>query len=339
MAQFKTKETMSGLNKTNNRYSNTFRFHQKLITYLFFFIISSVFWLLNTLNNTFTTNIHFPARTIHVNPNRRLVGDIPQKITINSTAHGYTLIKHIINSRKTPVLVSLMLYGNQGITNSSPNYNQYVVTKNLKDLIQRQFPELEIHYITPDTLYYQLSEIVTQTKPLRHQISLKFEKQHFLKNRIILLPDQISVTGPKSILDTIKSIPLSPVDFSNIQNTFQTQLDLIQYSEISYDQKRVLAVIPVGKYTESEIIIPITPENVPKSYSMLTIPGYVTVNMNIPVDDFRKLNKKMFKAVVNFEETDNSINNKVKVHLMKQPNFVWGVTFKPKTVEYLLEKK
>ena len=271
-------------------------------------------------------------------PDKRLVGNIPQSITVNSTAHGYTLLKYIIYFRQNPVLISL---ATSSLTEySDKGSNKYLLlTKNIKEKIQRQFSELNINYLLPDTLFFEMSDVVKQYKKVKPNLDIDFEKQYTLSNRIICVPDSVELTGPKAVLDTIKYAETKDLIYKKVNKIFQVKMNLKLIPDIAYNHNIVTVVVPVDKYTESEIHIAVIHRNVPSNFKMKTFPAKIKVTYKVSLDNYKYINENQFLLTVNYNEINNSINNKIKLNLEQTPYIIWDVNYKPKTVEFILERR
>jgi len=101
----------------------------------------------------------------------------------------------------------------------------------------------------------------------------------------------------------------------------------------------VMLTIPVEKYTEISIKVPVDVENLPDSVKLMFIPRSIDVKCNVVLSKYFTLKPLMFKAVVDYNLISNSINKKLKVKLATVPEFVSLTDFSPKYVEYIIEKR
>ncbi len=68
-------------------------FHHKLITFLFFVLVSTVFWFVRSLGQQYETNVTYPVRYTDFPENKVLIGDIPQKLELRVRASGFSILK------------------------------------------------------------------------------------------------------------------------------------------------------------------------------------------------------------------------------------------------------
>jgi len=316
----------------------TRRFNRKVITFLFFLMISFIFWLLNSLNGNFNTNINYPVQYTNLPSNKVLGPDVPTKITLNLTGHGYTLMQLLINARKYPVVFNVNANYVNKIQGDNA-YRYYILTSIAKEKIRRQLsPDIEFSYIIPDTLFFSLSDVISKKVVINPRVEYDLDKQIILKDKIFTTPDSVVITGQQAILDTISSIKTKSITLKKINQSIKQETSLEVIPNLTYNIDKVILSIPVEEFTETSIFIPIRVNNLPDSIRFLTFPSQLTVTYSVGLSKYEHVSPKLFKAFVDFNETKESINSKLKVTLEKYPDFIKSVNFKPKDVDFLIKR-
>jgi hypothetical protein len=225
------------------------------------------------------------------------------------------------------------------ISYSSDSNRYYVLTRTLKDIIQRQIgSEIVLNYITPDTMFYEFSLVERKKVPIEPNIDIEYASQFMLGSGVISKPDSIIISGPHSLTDTIKKVQTFYRKFTKVDKSFSVDLKLIPITNVYFVRKQVTLIIPVEKYTESFVMVPIQVINLPDSMEMKTFPASVKINYIVALRSYNKVRPRQFRAVVDYRTTNSSINNKLKVTLERQPAFVKSVTYRPRNVDYIIEK-
>jgi YbbR domain-containing protein len=103
-------------------------------------------------------------------------------------------------------------------------------------------------------------------------------------------------------------------------------------------QNKVKVSFDIEQFTEKTIQIPISVSNLPDNLKLQTFPPNIQLICKVGLSNYEKLQSNSFKAQVNYKEISKAESDKLKVDLVKQPNFIRVVNFTPKTVEYLIEK-
>jgi hypothetical protein len=314
-----------------------YKFNQKLLTFLFFLVLASIFWLLNALDHNYSTNITFPIKYIHQMPNKEMVGDVPKELNLNVSGRGYTLLRDVFTASQHPIILRAMSLSYDSINSDSNNFS--VQTRSLKEIIQRQLgTEITLNYITPDTIFYEFSPIERKKVPVEPNLDIEYASQYMLGSGVTSKPDSIIVSGPHSLTDTIKKVQTVYKKFSKVDKSFSVDFNLIPITGVYFVKKQVAIFVPVEKFTESFIMVPVIVINLPDSMEMKTFPASIKINYIVSLRNYNKVRPQQFRAIVDYRNINSSINNKLKVTLERQPAFVKSVSFRPKTVDYIIEK-
>jgi hypothetical protein len=314
-----------------------FKFNQKIITFLFFLVLASLFWLLNALDRSYSTNITFPIKYIHHKPDKELVGNIPSEISLNVTGHGYALLRNMFTAVQHPIVLRVMSLNFNEIRGDSSRY--YLLTKGLKELIQMQLGlEITLNYMDPDTLYYKFSPVVRKKVPVLADVQFDFEKQFMQANAISIKPDSIIISGPEAIVDTVSDVKTHFQSFSKIDKSFSVEMKLVPIEKVYLVRNNVTITVPVEKYTESFIEVPIKAINLPDGFTIKTFPSSVKVNYEVSLRNYKRVSYRLFRIVVDYSSVRSGISNKLKVNLERQPSFIRNVSFSPKSVDFIIER-
>ncbi len=330
-------EILSRVRRSFNR--KKLKLNKKLLTFLFFLMLSIIFWLLSALNQSYTTTITYPVHYVNFPKNKVLVGKVPSKLNLNVNAHGYTLLKYKLNVRKIPIIFnvnSFSLYKAPG--NESGKF--YILTRFAKEKITNQLSsDIQLLDIMPDTLFFQFSTIIGKKVPVVPNVQVNFARQYMVKGEISSDPDSITVSGPHLILDTLSRVYTRFQQLDQVNATTQRNLPLEPVDNVTYSQKRVLVTIPVEKYTEASVNVSIVPVNMPDSLVIKLFPPTVSVTYLVGLSDYDKVQSSSFKATVDYNSIATSLNNKLRVSVEVIPPFIRSVKYQPRNVDFVIEKK
>jgi YbbR domain-containing protein len=266
-----------------------------------------------------------------------MVGEIPSELTLNVNGRGYSLLREIFSARQHQLNLKVLSLNFNTVPSDSNK--AFVLTKTMKEFLQRQMgTEITLNYIIPDTLFYNFSTIIRKKAPVEPNINIEFNKQYMLGSSLIVQPDSIIVSGPKVLIDTISKVQTEFKNFNKTDKSFSTELMLIPISGVYFVRKKVTLTVPVEKFTESFVMVPVRVLNIPDSMTMKTFPSAIKVNFIVSLRNYNKINAHQFRVIVDYKGINLSINNKLKVTLERQPVFVKSVSYHPKDVDYIIEK-
>jgi hypothetical protein len=328
--------TIDQLGKFEERRKVTFR--NKLLIYFIFLCLSALFWLLIALGKNYTTNITFPIECNNLPKNKVLVGDIPDKLILKVNSNGFTLLKYKIATILKPIEFDVNSYS-LNIVQGNKFSRYYLLTKFAQDKITDQIStDIRIIKILPDTLFFQFADMAIKKVAVVPNIHFELDKQYMLKGKIMTIPDSINILGPDIVLDTITSIKTLVYDLKDIKQSVKQYLSLSERTYVTLSQNKILLFIDVEKCTEFNISIPIETTNLPIGYQIKLFPAFINLSFNVGLSQYNRISANQFKAVVDYNEVESNISDKLQVLIAKYPKNIGPIKYQPKLVEYIIEK-
>ena len=158
------------------------------------------------------------------------------------------------------------------------------------------------------------------------------------KNVPVLNPDSILVSGPDYIIDTLSGLETLNTDFGVVSRSKDVTVNMNETKNLYFKQNKVRVTFDIEQFTEKTILVPISVSNLPDNLKLQTFPPNIQLICQVGLSNYEKLQTNSFRAQVDYQEVTQAEADKLKVELVKQPNFIRLVNFSPKTVEYLIEK-
>jgi hypothetical protein len=313
---------------------------RELFTYLVFLLTAVLIWYFNALNKNYTTELNFRIRYTDVPEDKALVIPPAGHMRLTVSAQGFTLLKYRLGLTLYPITLDAS-YKTLRQNYSSRIGEYFIATQSVFDKIASQIsPDIGLKGISPDTLKFLFSETVQKNVPVKVTAQLRFEKEFMPKGNMQVVPDRITVSGPQAIIDTMQYVYTASNIFKKLKDTLRVQIALQPVGQLRYSVQEVNVIQPIERYTEATVAVPIEPVNLPEGLKMKTFPGTVTVNCLVPISDFEKVQPYIFRVAVDYSMIKDLRENqmKIRVNLLKAPDFVSDVRFQPKNVDFIVEK-
>lgn len=314
---------------------------QRLFIFLFFLLISTIFWFLNALSKDYTTEIQFPVEYSGLPEDKFLIvnKELPEHLKLKIKAYGFTLLRYEMNIQAMPIEVNLSDYQlNQLPGDDTSAY--FLPTSLLENSVNEQLSSgISVTGISPDTIIFRFNDIVEKRIPVHPDIEYSLQKQYMLKGEIAIYPDSITVSGPAEYVEKISRIKTMPYHFTDINSSVSKMLPLLNVRNLTFAPNEVNVVIPVEEYTEQKIQVPLELRNVPDSLVLKPFPNRVNIAFLVGLSDYNRVSSDDFKVVIDYNEIAYNIGDKLKVHIMRSPTFIKSLQISPKHVEYIIEKR
>jgi hypothetical protein len=313
--------------------------NKKLLVYLFFVGLSTIFWFLNALSKEYTTTINYPVYYINFPKNKVLTNELPDKLTLQVNAYGFDLLRYKISTAFLSNPFDVNKYSNNRISGQSlKNYN--LLTSNVKNGIEKELSSgIHLEKISPDTIVFQFSPIVEKKVPVSLDLKLSYEQQ-FMRGGVILSElDSVLVQGPQSVIDSISIAKTELLEMSGLKKSVEKELDFRKIKGAKFLPQKIKVNIPVERFTEAQKNVSVKVDNLPDSVILRLFPGEVKLSYFVGMNKYQTITDEHFDLRVNYFEAFQGDGNKLKVELKRSPDFVTNVRFYPQTVSFLIEKR
>lgn len=307
---------------------------KRVVVFSVCLLIATTLWFLNALSKEYTTTLAYPVKFIEAPAGRFIANKLPTKLELNVDAHGFTLLRHKFSLSLTPIILNISSL----IKNVEESPNGYRINSNkLSRLVSNQISnEITLKGIQPEVFFIKLDSLKTKTVSVKPNIDLAFSPQYHLKEQVILSPSKVEITGPAAILDTIFSLTTESKTFEELESTVNTTLKIIHPEKTMLKTQFANLKIPVEKFTEKEMTIPIRIINKPENVKMKLFPSEIKLTVLVGLSEFENINASAFDVFVDYSNIKAETKDlKVIVNSNLQETRI--SRFSPVNVEFLIE--
>ena len=308
---------------------------KQIVAFLVCLLIATVLWFLNALSKDYTATISYPVKYVNPPSNRFLSNTPPDKFDLKVEAHGFTLLRHKLSLSFSPIVLNLNAITREEKSNSR-SYN--IRTENLVRRISDQISkEITISEIRPEFITLVLDSLITKKVPVKLNVKTEFKPQFYLKEPLSASPDSVEITGPATILDTVFSLKTEPKTFERLDAQTERQVGLLHPDKTATSPDKIMVKIPVERFTEKELKIPVEVRNKPPKVNIKLFPSEIKVSFLVGLSEFESITSADFKAYVDYETIINSHSEELNVKIDSKPSYIQMLKISPTTVEYLIE--
>ncbi len=307
---------------------------QRIVVFLICLLIATSLWFLNALSKDFSTTISYPVKYINPPSNQFLSNQPPAKIDIKVNAHGFTLLRNRLNFSFSPIILNLT-----NITKDiEPSANGYRINTNtiISQISDQVSNEITINNILPDIFYVKLDSLKTKTVPIKTDIKLSFKPQFKLKEPVTINPEQVEITGPAAILDSIYFLNTEKKTIEKLDTETSITLNIIHPEKTTLNPVNTVLKIPVEKFTEKEILMPIRIRNIPENANIKLFPSEIKLTVLVGLSEYEKIDASKFEVFVDYKNIETEIDN-LEVNVQSTMSNVEVLRITPASVEYLIE--
>jgi hypothetical protein len=218
------------------------------------FFAAGIFWIFNALNKNYATNIRFPLRFEYDAVNYIAVDPLPGTLTLNVSGNGWELLRKSLSIKSPGIILPL----------ERPAETHKIVASALSPIVASQLETMQINFIVTDTLRLKIEpKLKRKIRMVANLSNITFKEDFGRTSPVVILPDSVSLEGPKSQIESLHDTIFLNVIASNISGNFREPVEIyLNKAELIRRSPPVAEIIfEVGPI---EILIHSVKVNVPK---------------------------------------------------------------------------
>ncbi len=267
-----------------------------------------------------------------------IVNDLPETITLNVKTSGFNILSYHFSKKKKPVEIDVDAKIGSSLSQST---DVLILPTNTfsGDFNGQLGNDISIVNFIPDSIVFNFSYKSVKRVPVKPDIHITFEKQYDSTGSFITEPDSVYVSGPGSLIGKINFITTEQVNLEKVKEQISKKVRLKADKLLSLSDTMVKLTLPVEKFTEENLEIPVTAIHVQTGYSLKTFPDKIIVRYQVALSKYNQVTPFLFEAVVDASKSEEQKTNKMSVQLVKVPSFVRAASISPERVDYILRKQ
>lgn len=313
------------------RYCLSKIWNKQFLIFLFFLALSSVFWIFQTLNETYEEDFQVPLELRNVPSNVVITTDLPENLHILLRDKGSQLLAYRYTRQFKPVVVDYNTYSN-------PSGHVSILGNELQRQIAAQLlPGTQMLGLKPDTLdfYYNFGQF--KRVPIRPLGEVRAGRLYSLA-KTVYSEDSVTVYASREQLDTITAAYLQPFNLRNLTDTTHVESNFVKVKGAKFVPAQIGVTFCIDRLVEKTIQVPVQQVNFPASKQLRTFPATVKVTFQVGMGLYRKITSENFVLVVNYEDLLKNKSTRCHLSLKTIPEGVSHVRISPQDVEYVIEE-
>lgn len=306
-----------------------------VITFLFFLLFSFILWYMNTSSDDeIEKNYVIYTNYVGIPENIYIEEKLPDHIKYTLRGKRKELNKY---KQSDTITINLSNY----LSSEESKVNNKVDISFLEIIntfIAKKTSELTPTETQPLSFSSAFKILNTKNVPILLKENIKVESQYIFVDSIKIIPNNITILGPQSSLDTIQAIYVKPLhDTYNKSNKITSELIIPNPFVINTNNNVEISFL-IDKSTEKSFDIPITLINVPENINIRTFPTSINIKFSISIQNYNNVLPSMFEANIDYNTISNVSKTTQKVNIQYNSNiYITNLTSTPKEVEYVIE--
>ena len=306
--------------------------NKQFLTFLFFLMLSGIFWLTITLNETYEREVKVPVRVVGIPKNVVLTSPATDTIRATIRDKGWMIVAYLYGDRLPTINLNYKNY-------DRGNGAGFVSASDMKRLLEQQLEiSTTVNTVKPDRLEFFYNNGERKRVPVRWTGRVIPEQLYFISH-VDYRPDSVDVFASRQKLDSIRLIYTEPLNHVGFRDTLLVHCKLSHPADVKVVPEHVSVVFHTDVLTEESIDVPIKCINLPEGKMLRTFPAKVKVNFVAGISQIRELSPDEFAVIADYLEIEQKGSDKCNIYLKTVPPGISRASLSAKQVDYLIEEE
>jgi len=305
---------------------------KKIAIFSVFVFVATIFWFLDALNRVYTTKVEYPVEFYNFPKDVLVSSDYPDILLVTIKANGFDII------RKMNISDTLEIDIEKFSIKDKTDKSKLILSLNkISEYLFYEAHNIDIISIKPETVEFKTVKVSSKEVPVKLKLNYSTSNLYMQSGEIELSPKSIIISGEDKTLSKISFIETVEANYENLEDTLRTNIKLSKILNVNFSQESILFVLPIEKYTENEIKVPVSIINCPENMNMKTFPNEVKLTYKVSLSRYNTLSVNNFKVVADYTEIKAKNTEKIQAKLIEHPKHIESIKIFPEFLEYLIE--
>jgi len=302
------------------------------LMFLLFVAISTVLWLVLSLNEEEQFDVRLPLKITHVPDSVTLISPGPEALNVSLRARGTQVLKMLAGSKPT-VNIDFRAYRSNGLL--------HLNSTELKALTRTAAGGSQVSVVYPDSLSIPYTTHPGFSMPVNIDYKIVTGPQSALKGRPRLSSDSVKVfMAPGAVLpDNYNAVVTEPIRLTGLSESETRRVRLLgpADSRIIPDSIDVSFEVEPLIFKSRKVVI--EPVNVPEGTKLITFPAQIDVFYMVPMSAYIGSDPH-FRIVADYKRINHLNPSKMmKLTLRDVPSNLQNVHLSVDSAEYIIEHR
>ena len=307
--------------------------NKQFLVFLFFLLLSGVFWLITTLNETYEREVQIPVHIAAIPKNVVLTSAATDTMRVTVRDKGWMLLSYLYGDKLKAMKVAFKNYdhGNGGGVISAAD---------LRRMAEQQLEiSSKVIAVKPEKWEFFYNNGERKRVPVRWTGRVMPDHLFFISN-VEYQPDSVDVYASAEKLDSIRAVYTEALNYVSFRDTLNIECRLSHPNDVKVVPEHVRISFHTDVMTEETMSgIPITCLNLPHDKVLRTFPPKATVHFVAGASRIRSLRPEDFVVTADYQEIMEKKAEKCTLYLRQTPQGISRAKLETKQVDYLIEEQ
>lgn len=315
--------------------------NKEFLIFVFFLALSSIFWLIITLNETFERELKVAVKLANVPSNYVITNEMDDTLRFTVRDKGYMIAAYLYGNHLRPVYVDFKSYYD------GKGHGLVPAADMQKSVMQQLYGSTKLVSFKGDQLEFFYNRGEKKRVPIKMLGTVSPTSNYYLSH-VEFMPDSVNVYAAAEILDSITIAYTERQNITDFEQGSTINVKLRNIKGAKFIPSTVKMRLHADILTEEIVSVPIEAINVPVDKVLRVFPQKVNVRFVVGASRLKSMPKdqvtKMllpngFRVVVNYNEVATKHTDKCRVYVTETPAGVRNARPENDLLDYVIEQQ
>lgn len=306
---------------------------KEFLIFLFFLALSSIFWLMMTLNETYEVEFKVPMVVTGVPKNVVMTSEPSDTIRVSVRDKGLVILLYSTYKRFHPLAIRFATYADK-----ETGHGEIPSSDLLRQLRLQVYGSSTITSVKCEQSSFSFNYGLNRRIKIMLTGKVVPIDNYYLAH-VQIKPDNATVYASRHVLSRIGSVLTEQLDISNFNDTVTREIGLRPITGAKIVPMKVKVTLYPDVLTEGSVDVPITTVNRPKDLVVRTFPQSVKVRYNVGANVYRLVRPADFQVTADFKEISSHPSDKCNIYLHNNSRYARNAKLEVSQVDYLIEQQ
>jgi len=304
-----------------------------LYVFMVCLFFSTLLWLVIKFSKEYEIREEVYLTFVNV-PEGKLIVQADTIINYTIKANGFRLITEKIGKpHRLTIDVSAYPIHQASSQRQSVRIKSSNLTQKILELYHYDYPLTEL---APVEAHILMEAAFSKKIPVKKQFSFRTEQPYLIYGAVEMAPDSVMVYGSRQIIGMINEALTIDTALGTLTESISTNISLLQpqMRGAYYSHNQIALNIPVEKFTEKELTLPIGPVVLSDGRRLKMFPENTQLTILTALKDYNDMQPSLFEISV--DTTHIKSSNTLPVSVINFPQRVFIQKLNPERVEFIV---
>lgn len=302
------------------------------LTFLAFLVLSTVLWIVMSLNEEVQRDIRCTVRITNVPDSVTRISPLPEAINVSVRSRGTELMRYWW-SRTPQISLDYKLYqkGNK------IQFGESAMRAFFRAMVGSSSQVLAV---SPDTLTIEFTNHRGVALPVKLESKITAAQQYVIVGKPQILHDTVTLYSNNLSISRLRYLETGHVNLTDLRKPGVFRVPVVTPPNSRAIPDSVDVQVTVEPLISKSRMVPVRPINVPAGKRMIIVPSQIEVYYMVPMSIYKKNESDpRFTVVADYRTISSSNGERIPVELINSPKDFTNLYLSTDSVDFIIEEK